>query len=82
MDADSPTAMKKLLVFLDHLQAANIWHRLDRVRDAILVEVCVPGEKWGIEFFGDGHVEVERFRSDGRIGGDEMLETLFREFSD
>ena len=38
-----------------------------------------------LEVAGHGplaRVEVERFRSDGRISGDEMLETLFREFSD
>ena len=44
--------------------------------------MSVPGEKWEIEFFAEGHVEVERYRSDGQVGGDEMLETLFREFSD
>ena len=82
MSTQTQHSVAQLIEFLDRLQAANIWHRLDRIRDAILVEVSVPGEKWEIEFFGDGHVEVERFRSDGRIGGDEMLETLFREFSD
>jgi hypothetical protein len=82
MDADSSFAMRRLLDFLDRLENEKVWHRLDRIRDAILVEVSVPGEKWEIEFFADGHVEVERFRSDGQIGGDEMLDVLFRDFSD
>ena len=74
--------MSKLLEFLDCLEREKIWYRLEHVRDAIMVETAVPGERWEIEFFADGHVEVERFRSDGHIGGDEMLEALFREFSD
>ncbi len=82
MDADSPTAISKLLAFLDRLESEKIWYRLEHIRDSIMVETAVPGERWEIEFFSDGHVEVERFRSDGRIGGEEMLETLFREFSD
>ena len=82
MDADSSTVMRKLLEFLDRLEREKIWYRLEHIRDAIMVETAVPGERWEIEFLEDGHVEVERFRSDGRISGDEMLETLFREFSD
>lgn len=76
------SSLPHLIEFLDRLEAASIWHRLDRIRDAVLVEVSVPGEKWEIEFFADGHVEVERFRSDGQIGGAEMLATLLRDFSD
>lgn len=82
MSTQTQTSVAHLIEFLDRLEAASIWHRLDRIRDSILIEVSVPGEKWEIEFFADGHVEVERYQSDGKIGGDEMLETLFREFTD
>ena len=67
------------------MECEKIWYRLEHIRDAIdaiMVQSAVPGERWDIEFFGDGRVEVERVRSDGLIGGDRMLETLFREFSD
>jgi len=43
------------------------------------VEAVVPGEHWEIEFFQDGHIEVERFRSDGEILGPEAIERLFIE---
>ncbi len=82
MNADSPFTIQRLLDFLERLERARIWHRLDHIRDAILLEVSVPSGKWEIEFFADGHVEVERFRSDGQIGGGEMLESLFRKFRD
>ena len=82
MNTKTESRVADLLEFLERLDAGKIWHRLDRVRDAILVEVSVPGEKWEIEFFPDGHVEVERYRSDGQIGGRELLEELFRDFSD
>jgi hypothetical protein len=48
-----------------------------------MVEVAVPGERWEIEFFADGHLEVEVFgKSEGVIGGEETLSRLFDEFSD
>ncbi|HEX5166435.1 MAG TPA: hypothetical protein VFV93_13620 [Thermomicrobiales bacterium] len=75
-------AMRRLLDFLDRLENEKIWYRLEHIRDSIMVESAIPGERWEIEFFADGHVEVERFRSDGQIGGDEMLDVLFRDFSD
>ena len=47
-----------------------------------MVEIVVPGERWEVEFFGDGQVEVEVFKSPGIIGGEEELDRLFREFGD
>jgi len=82
MDTDTSVAMRRLLDFLDRLEREKIWYRLEHIRDSLMVETAVPGERWEIEFFADGHVEVERFRSDGQIGGAELLETLFRELSD
>ncbi len=76
--------LEKLLAFLTELDRRKIFFRLARVRDeAIMVEIAVPGERWEAEFFGDGHAEVEVFRSsEGIFGGEELFETLFREFSD
>jgi hypothetical protein len=76
--------LEKLPVFLTQLDRRKIHFRLSRVRDeAILVEIAVPGERWEVEFFGDGHAEVEVFRSSqGIIGGEELFEALFRENSD
>jgi hypothetical protein len=57
--------------------AAQLCRELDRryvayqlliVRDEVLmISVAVPGERWEIEFFEDGHVELERFLSQGVV---------------
>ena len=78
MDTDSAVAMRKLLDFLDRLEREKIWYRLEHIRDSIMVETAVPGERWEIEFFAGGHVEVERFVSVGKLGGEELIEELFQ----
>jgi len=30
-----------------------------------MISVALPGERWEIEFFEDGHIELERFVSQG-----------------
>jgi hypothetical protein len=55
--------LQSLLTFLDRLEAAKVWYRLSKIRDAILVEVAVPGQLWEIEFFADGRIEREVFES-------------------
>ena len=42
-----------------------------------MVTVAVPGELWEVEFFEDGSVEVERYKSDGTIFGRESLTELY-----
>jgi hypothetical protein len=59
--------MQKLLAFIDQLNTRNIFHRLNSVREAVMVEVAIPGERWEVEFFADGSVDVEIFRSDGKM---------------
>jgi hypothetical protein len=63
MDADPTSAFRKLLAFLDRLEQAKITYRLEHVRESIMICAVVPGERWEIEFFVDGHVEIERFAS-------------------
>jgi hypothetical protein len=75
--------LEKLLDFLSELDRCKIHFKLARMRDeAIMVEIAVPGERWEVEFFGDGQVEVEVFKSPGVIGGEEELARLLREFAD
>jgi hypothetical protein len=72
--------MKRLLEFLDRLEAANIHYFLGHYRESINVQVTVPGERWEVEFFPDDTVEVEVFVSAGGVtAGAEKLEELFRE---
>jgi hypothetical protein len=41
-----------------------------------MIAIAVPGERWEGEFFDDGHVEVERFVSQGVNDGDADLREL------
>jgi len=73
----------KLLAFLDHLDNAKIPYRLSKhLYDAISVEAYAPGEHWEVDFFADGEVYVERFRSNGHIDDETTLDELFRLWSD
>jgi hypothetical protein len=76
--------LQKVLDFLTALDERHIYYRLSRPRsEAIMVEIAVPGERWEVEFFADGQVEVEIFgRSAGIVAGEEALRRLFDEFSD
>ncbi len=79
-------SFEKLLSFLDELEKKHIYFSLGRFRsEAIMVRVDVPGQRWEIEFFADGNVEVEVFTSGGAnvgLEGEESLERLFKNFSD
>ncbi len=75
--------LQKLLDFLSDLDERKISHRLSQVRpEAIMVEIAVSGERWEVEFFADGHVEVEVFGpSPGIVGGEEASRRLYDQFS-
>ncbi|HEV3048680.1 MAG TPA: hypothetical protein VGX50_00125 [Longimicrobium sp.] len=63
--------LQAMLDFLLALEARGMFHRLSRVRaEALMVEVAIPGERWEVEFFADGHVETERFVAAGGVQGD------------
>jgi len=50
-----------------------------------MAEIVVPGERWEVEFVSYGaevHVEIERFRNDGAIADERMLEDLFSKYAD
>ncbi len=45
-----------------------------------MVKVAVPGERWEVEFFEDGRVDVEVFRSSGgELEGSEAMGRLLDE---
>jgi hypothetical protein len=74
---------RKLTTLLKKLEQAHIPYTLASHReDAIIVLVTVPGERWEIEFLGDGSVEVERFLSNGEICGEEVLHELLSKYAD
>ena len=69
--------MKKFLDFLGELEKRNIYYRLNKVNDSVLVEIAVPGERWEVEFLPDGNIQVEKFISVGNIADESALEELF-----
>ena len=73
MSARDSSKLERLLRFLDRLDQARIHYRLGHVRDSIMVEIAVPGERWEVEFFPDGHLEIERCRRSGTIENNEAL---------
>ena len=80
-------SLQKLLNFLDDLKQYKIYHRLECNRqEALMVQVAIPGERWEVEFFADGTVEVEIFRSteNGVVSGSDAeaaLEHLLTNFA-
>lgn len=65
MSTQTANVLGSVLAFTQTLQEKRISYTLDSIRDAIMVRVAVPGERWEIEFFADGGVEIERFVSTG-----------------
>lgn len=79
----SAATIRDLRSFLDHLKASHIFYTLaDPTEGAVMVEVSVPGERWEIEFHEDGRVSVEVFMASQGVKGPDVLEDLFRRFSD
>jgi hypothetical protein len=74
---------RKLTTFLKKLDRTHIHYTLASHREeAIMVLVTMPGERWEIEFLGDGSVEIERFLSNGEICGEEALHELLSKNTD
>ncbi|MCU0542995.1 MAG: hypothetical protein MUE44_12475 [Oscillatoriaceae cyanobacterium Prado104] len=73
----------RLILFLQSLEKQAIDYTLAHHRDeAVMVIVAVPGERWEVEFFSDGAVEVEKFVSNAEIAGEEALSELFDRYSE
>lgn len=64
------------------LDNRNIYYKLNKVRDSIMVEVAVPGQRWEIEFMSNGSIEIEKFLSDGEIYGYSEIKKMFEDFSE
>lgn len=77
-------AFKKLTDFLDKLTQHKIYFTLGYIREeGILVQVVAPGQRWEVEFFVDGSVEIERFIGMNiGIEDESALKELFDNFAD
>ncbi len=74
-------------IFLDFCAALNQrrahYELLVARPEAVMVLLSIPGERWEIEFFRDGHIELERFVSQGVAeGGPGDLEAALRYFDE
>jgi hypothetical protein len=70
--------LSNLTKFIDRLDGADLHYTLTSVREAaVMVGVTIPGERWEVEFMADGDVEVEVFKSDGKIHDESMIKDLF-----
>ncbi len=73
----------QLLAFLERLDEADITYTIEHSRDnAVQVTAFAPGEYWEIEFIENEALEIERFRSNGKIYDESVLEELFALCSD
>ena len=73
--------MNKIIKFLDELEKQKIYYRLNKVRDSVMVEITVPGQRWEVEFMSDGDIQIEKFISNGEIYNESEISTLFKYFS-
>lgn len=74
--------IKSLVDFLETLEEHKICYKLNKIRDSILVEIAIPGQRWEVEFMANGSVEIEKFLSDGTIFDRNEIEILLKDFSD
>lgn len=85
MNLTPQNAFHQFLALLARLDKARIPHQLKQIRpDALMIAAKVPGERWEIEFvdYGDEvHVEIERYRSNGRMYDESALDELFAKYS-
>jgi hypothetical protein len=75
------TALTTVADFCRELERRHVAYELRIVRDdALMMSVAVPGERWEIEFFDDGRIELERFASQGVADAPEALAELLAWF--
>jgi hypothetical protein len=77
------TALTTAVEFCRELDRRNVIYELRIVRDeALMMSVAVPGERWEIEFFDDGQIELERFVSQGVAEAPSALAELLAWFDE
>jgi hypothetical protein len=76
------TALESASRLCTELDSRRAAYALHIVRDALMVTVAVPGERWEIEFFDDGRIEHERFVSQGVVEQPTAVDDLLRYFDE
>ncbi len=79
-------SLGKLLSFLNQLDDANIAYYIEHPRDeTLMVNISADNERWEVEFYADGDIEVEVFYGEGpdvELEGEEALARLFENNDD
>ena len=71
------TALSNASALCRELRNRHIAYELLIAREeALMVSLALPGERWEVEFFDDGHVELERFVSQGVADAPHVLADL------
>jgi len=70
-----------LFDLLIRLDAAHLHYALSRHRpDSIMITITVVGERIEADVFGDGHIEISRFKGSEAVeGGAELLNQIIRD---
>ncbi len=77
---EQTNSLQSVLDFVAALRSAKLFFHIECHRDeAIMIRVDVPGERWEVEFFADGNMEVERFVSSGGVTGGVEAQRLLRD---
>jgi hypothetical protein len=77
------TALSIAIEFRQELERRHVGYELKIVRDeALMLSVAVPGERWELEFFDDGRIELERFVSQGVVEAPGALAELLAWFDE
>jgi hypothetical protein len=77
------TVLDNVLQFCTALNERRASYKLSVDRpEAIRVTLDVPGERWEIDFFPDGHIELERYVGQGVVdAGPAELEAALRYYN-
>lgn len=77
------SSVENFISLLQELERRKIFYTLQRyLDDSISLCAVVPGERWEIDVNRFGEIQIEIFRSDGKLHDSKMLEVLFQRFTD
>jgi len=61
-------AFANFLLFLDELERRKIAYDIVHVRsDTLMAQLYVPGQRWEVEFYADGRIELEVFQGSSGV---------------
>ncbi len=67
------------LLFLEELERRKIAYDLTHHRpDTLMVQLYVPGQRWEVEFYADGQIELEVFQESSGVKYIEYEDLLTR----